>query len=502
MLSVDRTSPTHQRETRVPPRRGIAGRVRSEAAGEAAPLGTSQAEFPESATRTDPAWRRLRFQRRQASAEWLIRAAREEAGLPGYAENITSTNPDWVRPPRPARCRWRIGNVVGVHGDRDGAHFSGIERCASIWACPVCVSVIRAERAHEIQRAVDTWQDNGGSLAFATMTLRHKRQDPLNLTLEAVIEGWRRLLQGRWWAGESERDYAKRLANWQKKLAYPLARRKNERSETYARRVQDRQVKLLAKRPQRAIGFKERHGIEGYVRTIEVTVGANGWHPHVHALFFTREELSSTTEKNWQRELFDQWAKIVTDLGARMPSEEHGVIVKAADRSGKVLAQYLCKFQDTAKPAITRAKVANELARLDYKQGRGGSRMPFELLDADITSETDYQLWVEYYEATWGRRAITWSHGLRDQLLPDEEEKTDEEILDEVETREIRFTIDGRTWDHLKHQPDILALTLEAVEREDIPTAMGLSGGFELEPGLAYDGGGHLVGALVQPDTS
>src|SRR5690625_7776554 len=70
------------------------------------------------------------------------------------------------------------------------------------------------------------------------------------------------------------------------------------------------------------------------------------------------------------------------------------------------------------------------MARGDLKQGRLGTLAPFELLtyfrktgDLDVVP-----VWHEYEHGTHNRRAITWSRGLRKELLEDEPQPTDEEV--------------------------------------------------------------------------
>lgn len=370
-----------------------------------------------------PAWavpsgmrvtRRERFVRRQRSSEWLIRDARTSAGLPPVAEPGTRAgSAGWVKPPRPARCRWALDAEVGVHGgDGATAHFSGTERCASIWACPTCAAVVRSERAREIDAAVQAWQERGGHLAFVTLTLRHKREDPLAESLDAVLKGWQRMLMG---------------ASWER--------------------------------------FLVRHGVHGYVRSVEVTLGANGWHPHVHALLFLEGEVSEAVTAAMQAWLYDRWARIVTRLGARLPSKDRGVDVKAADAQGRVVARYLAKVQDEG----ARAKIGMKVARFDLKRSRSaGGMMPFELLDADDGAAR--RLWIEYVHATKGRRAITWSKGLRAKLIK-EPERTDQEVTDDVKAAPLLFCVPRVQWVKWSNAPLVLAGALELVEADEIEAA-------------------------------
>lgn len=325
-------------------------------------------------------WRLVRFLRRQRSSGWLIGSTREAIDLP----RDSADGSDWVRPPRPARCRWRVAEVVGLHapaGDY-GAHFSGLERCGSIWACPVCSAVIRAARAREIALALERAHERGHGVAFVTLTLRHTAADSLALNLDHLLEAWR---------------HVQRWSSW----------------------------KRLAKRLRHL----------GTIRAVEITLGGHGWHPHAHfALIFDRP-LSEAERASFEGELAAIWQRAVQKVGGRLPSLEHGVNVKLADGDGVQIAGYLGKVQETV--GKQRLKIAQELARGDLKHGRAGSVTPFELLDDETGSRRTRALWFEYVTATKGRRAFGWSRGLRELLVPDLEDLTDEEVLERAERGDL-----------------------------------------------------------------
>lgn len=430
--------------------------------------------------------RRARYRRRQQSSEWLIARAREKAGLDAYAPaGTTALDPDWVKPMRPARCRWRVAEFVGVHHDGDadkGAHWSGIERCASIHACPVCAAVIRAERAREIQAAVENWQAAGGSITFVTLTMAHTQEDALATTLDASLEGWRQVIQGRWWAGESEKEFLARAKRWETRLANLPARRRGEALTTYENRLVEREEKMRAKQPVWRPGMRERYEVAGVIRVSETTYGRNGWHPHLHQLWFTEKPLTEEQLKAVEAELFPRWRDAVVSLGGGIPSELRGIDIRQADKDGKVVAQYLSKVQEKPLEDRQKQEIGKEVARADFKTGRNGSYMPFELLDAAGWEDPDAvgwarHRWVEYVEATHGRQAITWSRGLR-ELCQVEEEKTDEQILEDAEQAAELFLIPGEVYDRFRTQPDVLAVILETVEAGDLGLAMEMSGGF------------------------
>ena len=328
----------------------------------------------------------------------------------------TPTESGHLEPVRPARCSWTIGQSVGImHDGTRPAGYTGIERCGSLWACPHCGAVIRAGRAAEIEHAANEHQKTGGDLLFFTGTVRHHKGDSLDVSLDAALEAWRRSIRG---------------TAWQKK--------------------------------------KKRYGISGYIRATEITYGDNGWHPHVHVMLFLDEKISEEELGEFRAWLFDRWAECVERSGGKRPTA-NGLDLQRVDGKGRVLARYLSKIQDEKKAW----SVGAEMARGDLKQGRGKSSLtPFDLLDSDsdIPREERGRLWREYYAATKGRRAFSWSRGLKARYAVDERE--DDDILDEAESTTPVWRTSARSYRAARHAAPadlLLALALEHAETEDWP---------------------------------
>jgi hypothetical protein len=224
--------------------------------------------------------------------------------------------------------------------------------------------------------------------------------------------------------------------------------------------------------------FRTQIGFVGAIRTTEITYGDNGWHPHHHVLLLTERPLSTAEVTAAESTLAAMWIRRVVALGGRTPTRRRGVRVEAVDDRGQVLAQYMAKVQEhQGQPR--RTDIGKELARGDLKVGKAGSLMPFELLDDETRSPVPRRLWVEYYSATYRRRAFSWTRGLHDLLLPGEPEKSDEEVLDEVERAPAVLLVEGVTYDRLIRQPAMLALVLDLVEqgRTELATTVA-SGAF------------------------
>jgi hypothetical protein len=366
-----------------------------------APLDISQVKFahPDSPGKM---LRRVRWARRSKSAEFLRPLATEQAS-------------GWWKPVRPARCAWTIGRSVGImHDGTRPAGYAGVERCSSIWACPHCSAVIRAGRAAEIEHAVKEHQKTAGEVLFFTGTVRHHRGDELGTTLDAVLVGWKKMLQSRGWAR-----------------------------------------------------LKKVYGLSGYVRAIEVTHGTNSWHPHAHALLFLDEPVPAECWDELRGLLFELWSDSVVKAGAKRPTEK-GLDLRRLDGDGRILSAYLAKVQDEKKGRTSTWGVGAEMSRSDVKRGRTGSVSPFELLDDDCSGYSEDErgrLWREYYGATKGRRAITWSRGLKKRY--DVGERTDEEIQDDAESTILVWRTHADCYrEVLRVRPTDLAVALELAEAE------------------------------------
>jgi hypothetical protein len=128
------------------------------------------------------------------------------------------------------------------------------------------------------------------------------------------------------------------------------------------------------------------------------------------------------------------------------------------------LAAYVTKVQDGGDGR----GLGNEISRSDLKRGRWSSRTPFRIL-ADFGSEgylTDLELWQEFEQATVGKSALRWSRGLRRLLLPDVDEKTDEEIAAEEMGGDDLAVLLPSTWYRICDIPGAESAVLDAVEEQ------------------------------------
>lgn len=303
------------------------------------------------------------------------------------------------------RCQLPAGSDVRLALDGAGiAHVGGITRCGSPWSCPLCAPMVREHRAGELDVVLSHHLEMGGGAEFVTVTLPHKPGDSLKSLLETVRKGWTSVVATPAWAG-----------------------RKNSKTGLVDP------------------GLKANLGILGQVKAVEITYGANGWHPHAHVLVVTRRPLTDHQRAEFEDHVYDRWASFVVKAGFARPSRAHGVDVRPVlareSDGGASLARYLCKVEGGWGAGL-------ELARADVKRGRKTSETPWEILERAMTDgdAAALELWHEYEQATRGCRALVWSPGLRATLgagqeITDEEAATDEP--DEVVTEVL---VPGEVW--------------------------------------------------------
>lgn len=280
------------------------------------------------------------------------------------------------------------------------AYFRGLGRCGSVWECPVCALQIRAERAEELRFAVEQWGPE--SVAMLSLTVRHGLGDDLVEVRRGLANSFRRLINGKPW-----------------------------------------------KR------FCQKYGLEHHVRSIEVTHGSNGWHPHLHILFFLQAKLTDGEQAEASEWLQERWARCVrSSLGAEFIPNEHGVDLRESKR-----ADYLAKF-------------SFELTDPGTKRGRGGNRTPLQIASSAASgkSDADAALRAAYCKGMRGAKMLTWSRGLREFLGLDAE-RTDRAVVDAEESQagEAVGIISSGAWDTIRNQRGMARAILETAELSSSP---------------------------------
>ncbi len=164
---------------------------------------------------------------------------------------------------------------------------------------------------------------------------------------------------------------------------------------------------------------ERRIGLVGFVRAVEVTHGRNGWHPHLHVLWFVKCHPQERTD--FEAWLLRRWSAVVAKAGLG-EVDGRAVSVQSA-RSGQAVAEYLGKWG-----------LDWEVTSGAYKKAKGASRNPWRIL-ADYQATgwyPDGELFKEYASAFKGARQLTWSHGLKALYGVDELRDGDVEAAGQV----------------------------------------------------------------------
>lgn len=276
---------------------------------------------------------------------------------------------------------------AGIHWAPGQARWGHVQNSHSVWASPLAATRIARLRAEEVSKAADNWlaskpasQQANRGIEFLTLTLRHHRGQSLSEVWDTIAYCWQATTRGASWHGSAK--------------------------------VQ---------------GDKHTYGIAHYIKSVEVTHGANGWHVHLHVLLLCHRRLTETERAALSSRMFLRWSNAAVRKGFEAPEERYGINLKEAvtDQNTAKLGAYLTKGQTS--------KLANELTGgIASKQARGENRTPFQVLldmcdarDSGDDYSADLAIWREWETSSSGRRQMAWSKGAKQELgvidLDDEE---------------------------------------------------------------------------------
>jgi len=312
---------------------------------------------------------------------------------------------------RTAGCRYVNHSDVAVNHSAkfDAAHYGGLETCGSVWACPICASRIQERRRIELENLI-TWAElQGLMVVLVTFTFPHRAFQTLADLLGMQKNAFKLLRQTRGY-----RDYMKEL------------------------------------------------GFEGLVRSLEVTHGQNGWHPHTHELWLVKRPVDQLRlMKLWERACISSGLLDTSDFRTHAAFQVHSVDV----RSNVTCADYLAKQDDSRSWGV-----AHEVAKATSKAGRAKGVHPHHFLIRQAPG--DNQRYIEYVDGMKGKRQLYWSPGLKSKCAI--EEKTDEELAtDQEETADILTILTTDQW-KLVRGNDARAELLDAAEGGGLPAILML----------------------------
>jgi hypothetical protein len=301
------------------------------------------------------------------------------------------------------------------------AHFKGLATCGSVWACAVCASKIQERRRGEVEQAM-TWAESNELVAImVTLTFPHQSFHQLRELLAKQAEALGRF----------------------------------RRSRTYARAV-------------------KRIGFAGLIRSLEVTHGDNGWHPHTHELWFVQpDQMCGLFD-----ELLHAWEHACRASGLLPHDKTEAFRLHALDiRADVTSGEYLAKQDDSRRWGMS-----DEISKATSKAGRKAGVHPHHFLVR--RAQGDEGRYLEYVDGMKGRRQLFWSHGLK--AIVGVTDATDEQLADAPEARAVHvYTLPNGAWNVVRGN-DARAELLDAIEEAGPDGAVHLLRSLGFEDGESH----------------
>ena len=79
-----------------------------------------------------------------------------------------------------ARISKKKGVTLFYNVEREQANFGNLQRCYSVWNCPICSMTITEGRRTELKQGLSNWTDAGGHAYLVTFTSSHHQGDDLD----------------------------------------------------------------------------------------------------------------------------------------------------------------------------------------------------------------------------------------------------------------------------------------------------------------------------------
>ena len=335
-------------------------------------------------------------------------------GLENIVQNVAKT-----KNPTLQQLRKVAGNILGgrvkqcgsylvpdremvdvVENDK-GVHFSGLVTCGNVWTCPVCQYKIMARKRAQLGRILTNSIGDGCKLGYITLTVPHHAFQSAKELQSVVVESYRKIRQSR--------RYRRIIGKI--------------KDESFGEDVQLRLDVVGRTGRKKQLPKVLLPEFVGDIRTLEVTHGANGWHPHLHVLLVAK--CSEEQMEIFASEIFDMWSKQVEKqkLGKCSPQAFKYKLIE--DDEG--IGDYVGKSDIVWEMADSHGKSAKG-------SGRNPSQILFDIWAGNGDPERDKKLYKEYAEAFRGRAKLTINGELKDRYLV-----IDQDLVDASEDYQERL---------------------------------------------------------------
>ncbi len=306
---------------------------------------------------------------------------------------------------RSAKClHTRINPLVDINysADTERAFYGGLAICGSVWSCPVCAAKIQERRREEISKTMEkVYKERKKKCIMVTLTFPHLSFDRVDDLLKKQATALYKLRSGKPWTK-----------------------------------------------------IKEQVGYFGLIRSLELTYGDNGYHPHTHEIWIVDKDCDAFKLK---MRVIERWASACKRAGLLDDSNFHNFWNHSVDiKDNARNSDYLAKQDDSRHWGADR-----ELAKASSKKGKKKGVHPFQFLtDFENGDSQAGERWIEYSMAVKGRNQLFWSRGLKEWAGLDE--KTDDEAAkEELGTIDLLSQLTKEQWSTvLKHDARAKILTI------------------------------------------
>ena len=190
----------------------------------------------------------------------------------------------------------KTSSPIALDCDNNGnSRINGLVHCSSIYQCNFCQYRILQEKQKILEITNRQHLLTGGSICLVTLTVKHDKSDSFNGLLGSAST--KKGILGAY--------------------SYLISK--------------DRGFKKLL----------QKFNIQMSCRVFETTWGKiNGFHAHIHSLFYMQKKLSTEELNNFREELYTLWVKSVSKVGLKLPNDKNGIDIRDGSKAGSYLAKW------------------------------------------------------------------------------------------------------------------------------------------------------------------
>lgn len=323
--------------------------------------------------------------------------------------------------------------AVFLLSDGENARFFGHTSCRSAWSCPKCMPIVMAKKGSDIACAIDalaTWYKLYPFMI--TFTLPHSKYMTCEDSSTILHDCWRMFTK---FKKTSNGEYTLRSDVQKRNKTYGNA--DGAKNEFDKRAVGKKgEKRIYVKKGDAWALCREELNIEHSVRVYEYTWSEeNGWHPHIHALFWTKKEnFSNGKILSFEKDLLARWWHCAKHAALKYWNKK---FPDKKEENKKAVEDYYTDWRmkskdghkslfisrdkdDSSKVDIKKSSYYvvgwsgdSELTRSNYKTAAKGHFTPYQILSMAYENATLIDkyipLYLEYCNTTYGRRRVEFS---------------------------------------------------------------------------------------------